>query len=240
MYIIVGIAFLLFIFGILIKYFKAYWLISGYNTASLEHKRKVDIAGLGKFVGESCFVIGLFMLVLAGLIHRGYAVASVFGWPLLCVYIMYILVKAQSFDPTTRTADGRMTFQVKVLVWAVSALLLVVLGGLAYGSMPPQIRVTSNQVEIGGIYASQIQMDHIQELSLKNSIPKVVKKTNGFDMGNILKGNFILQDIGHVKLYAHVGRPPYVYILTDEGYVIINYGDARKTQDLYDMIQGYK
>ncbi|MFU0827925.1 MAG: hypothetical protein ACFWTJ_10435 [Lachnoclostridium sp.] len=48
------------VFGILIKYKKCYWLISGYNTSSKEKKKNIDIAGLSKFTGNFCFIIAGF------------------------------------------------------------------------------------------------------------------------------------------------------------------------------------
>ena len=48
----VFVSILLFVFGIAIKYYKAYWLISGYNTMSVERKKNVDIKNLGNFLAK--------------------------------------------------------------------------------------------------------------------------------------------------------------------------------------------
>lgn len=48
---------LLVVIGILIKYKKAYWLISGYNTMSAEKKKNVNIEGLGNFTANICFLM---------------------------------------------------------------------------------------------------------------------------------------------------------------------------------------
>ena len=47
--ILAGVAVILGALGVMIRYFKWYWLIAGYNTMTRERKRQVDIEGLGKF-----------------------------------------------------------------------------------------------------------------------------------------------------------------------------------------------
>ena len=43
MWLIVAIGVLFLVMGVMIKHFKWYWLIAGYNTMSKEQKKKVDI-----------------------------------------------------------------------------------------------------------------------------------------------------------------------------------------------------
>lgn len=54
---------LLVLLGVMVKYYKAYWLISGYNTMSLEKKKNVDVVGLSRFIGNMCFVMAAIMLI---------------------------------------------------------------------------------------------------------------------------------------------------------------------------------
>lgn len=48
---------LLFIVAALIKYKKATWLISGYNTASREEKEKYDVEKLCRYMGNFIFTL---------------------------------------------------------------------------------------------------------------------------------------------------------------------------------------
>lgn len=58
--IVIGvIAILLLIMGILIKYFKYYWLIAGYNTATKEEKENYDIKGVSSVVGETVIMLAV-------------------------------------------------------------------------------------------------------------------------------------------------------------------------------------
>jgi hypothetical protein len=232
-----AVACLLFLFGVLIKHFKCYWLISGYNTASLEHKLQVDVEGLGRFMGDSCFVLAALLLIQAGLMYRKYAFGSLIILVIMPLYIIYMLIRAQSFDPTTRTADGRMKTHVKVILGSIIAVFCLVAAGLGYGSLPQEVVVTSEYVQIRGIYGMKIGIEEIRSVILEDSIPRVIRKTNGFNMGNILKGYFRVEDLGDVKLFVHMGRPPYIYIYADDMLVIINYKDVARTKELYDSIK---
>jgi len=64
----------LFIVGWLIRYKKATWLISGYNTASKEEKQKYDIDKLTRLMSSFVFILGsIFLLMfLASLLWAAY------------------------------------------------------------------------------------------------------------------------------------------------------------------------
>lgn len=232
-----AVACLLFLFGVLIKYFKCYWLISGYNTATLEHKLKVDIEGLGRFMGNSCFILAALLLIQAGLMYLKYTLGSLIILVIMPLYIIYMLVRAQSFDSTTRTASGRMKTHVKLILGSIIAVFCIVAAGLGYSSLPQKVTVASEYVQIGGIYGMKIRIEDIRSVILEDSIPRVIRKTNGFNMGNILKGHFRVEDLGDVKLFVHMGRPPCIYIYADDILLILNYRDSTKTRELFDSIQ---
>lgn len=56
---------LLIIIGYFIKYKKVTWLISGYNTASQEQKKKYDIEKLTRHVGNFLFILAVVFIVMA-------------------------------------------------------------------------------------------------------------------------------------------------------------------------------
>lgn len=60
-----GTALILLIVGWLIKYKKATWLISGYNTASKAKKNEYDVEKLTKAMGNFMFVFCGIFLVMA-------------------------------------------------------------------------------------------------------------------------------------------------------------------------------
>lgn len=74
--------------GAIIKFAKASWLISGYNTSSKEEKAKYDEEALCNFVGNLLFVLGgiIFLIGAAALLELPYfnVILSV-GWALFTI-----------------------------------------------------------------------------------------------------------------------------------------------------------
>lgn len=59
---------MLFVIGVLIKYFKAYDLIAGYNTAPREVKEQIDAKALGDFTGRQLMIAAFTPLLGYGLV----------------------------------------------------------------------------------------------------------------------------------------------------------------------------
>ncbi|MFH1239852.1 MAG: DUF3784 domain-containing protein [Candidatus Diapherotrites archaeon] len=97
--IFIWVAFVLFSLGILIKHFKCYELIAGYNTEPREKQKKYDIVGLSRLVGNSLFVMAGFSIITAILLHlnHNYAIAVfLFG---IILPVAYILINEKKFGP---------------------------------------------------------------------------------------------------------------------------------------------
>lgn len=58
--ILLAVALLIFILGLLVKYKKVTWLISGYNTASKEKQAEYDQKKLTRYVGNFLFILAGF------------------------------------------------------------------------------------------------------------------------------------------------------------------------------------
>ena len=80
----IGVVMLVFSFGILIRYFKAYFLIAGYNLMSDEKKKNVDIEGFSKLVGNHLCLIGIMWFIFIilnkyGIIYAVYVDPAAMG-----------------------------------------------------------------------------------------------------------------------------------------------------------------
>lgn len=85
------------VLGILIKFFKAHFLIAGYNIMSAEEKKRVDIDGLASLLGYGLIAGGV-LLFLGGVIHRyGILYASAISLVLYFIGLVLLLIKAQSY-----------------------------------------------------------------------------------------------------------------------------------------------
>lgn len=224
----------LFIFlGVAIKYFHCYWLISGYNTMSKEKKQKVDTQGLGNLLGNYCFLNAGLFACLAAAVELGLGWAQIMLGIVFALSTLYILIKAQSFDPSTRKEDGTMKTSVKLIIGSI-ALVFVAVGVLIYfSSLPAEINVTDESVEITGIYGETIPASEITGISISAHLPKVLAKTNGSNVGSRLKGNFRVEELGKVKLFVNADKPPFIVLHQGEEIIILNRDDPQKTKELY-------
>ncbi|MCX7921235.1 MAG: DUF3784 domain-containing protein [Clostridia bacterium] len=230
---LIGVGILTLIMGILVKHFKCYWLISGYNTAPAEYRKNIDIVGLSRLVGNLCFALAGVLMVSGILSYANYNAASMAVLALMFVITPYSIVKSQKYDLNVKKRfTSRKGFVTAMVIFLV--LIPIVVGTLVFqGAKEPSIDINKEYIEISGIYAERILMKDIRDIEIKDTIPKVIIKTNGYNFGNVLKGNFKLKDMGTGKLHIQSNKSPYIYIYKNEGYSIINLSGSTKTQEVY-------
>ena len=56
------------------------------------------------------------------------------------------------------------------------------------------------------------------------------------ELVHILRGRFILEDIGKAVLLINEKSSPYIFIETEDRHYIINYKDPNKTMELYNKL----
>ncbi len=223
------------ILGVLIKYFKCYWLIAGYNTASAEKKKNTDIVGLSRFVGNICFVIAGFLVLDYVLeVYLEYSDFSSYAMPVIIIILaVYAVIRAQKFKLSPEKNKINHLLRIIFIVFVIA----LPVGFIIYGISFQKVTVNSEYIKISGVHGIKQEIKDITDIELKNSIPKITRRTNGLSLFNIRKGNFKLKDIGKGKLYIYKGNPPYIYISTGNDYIIINYKDAKETEELYKKIK---
>ncbi len=90
---------------------------------------------------------------------------------------------------------------------------------------------------INGMYGLSVDYSKVIRIDTISSLPKIKARTNGYALGNTLKGNFKLYDQTKVKLFVEEGIPPYIHIKTDETELYLNFKDPVTTADLYQKIK---
>ncbi|MGI6307747.1 MAG: DUF3784 domain-containing protein [Dethiobacteria bacterium] len=224
------------VLGVLIKHLKWYWLISGYNTMTKEKKRNVDIEGLGKFLGNSLFVMAGLMITSSLFFHYNSRLAATVATFFIVPLIIFILIKAQKFDGNTRNADGTMNRSTKIIIGSIIVFFVGIGVIILISAQTPEILISAETVQIKGLYGIEIDRSDINDVNLVDIMPAVIRKTNGFDCGNILKGNFLLQGGVKAKLYVNAGKPPFIEITTQEGLIILNQGNPERTAALFQSL----
>ncbi len=125
MIIMLAVGFLFAVLGVLIKHFKWYFLISGYNTMSKERKKQVDIEALGNFLGNYLFLIAGLQFLGAYLLYINIPEASQVIPLAVVALIIYMLVNAQKYDSGALNPDGTMKISTKLILGTVFILFVV-------------------------------------------------------------------------------------------------------------------
>ncbi|MFW6036045.1 MAG: DUF3784 domain-containing protein [Halothermotrichaceae bacterium] len=247
--------------GILIKYFKMYWLIAGYNTASTEEKENEDEEGLGNLIGNFSFIIAGVFLAVELLRYLGLTVPVFMPYLILVIGIIIVLIKAQRYNKQEEKTDKKFLkyFKKEHIIGVVVIILIIAV--LGYIFLPAKVVFKEDYFQVKGLYGLKISMDNITEVQLKETIPPILMRTNGMDgFGRSSRGFYKLEELGKGKLFLqNTGKGPYLLIkyidsksdnsddsiaddnnnleLADKRYLIINYNDSDRTNKLYQRLR---
>lgn len=232
---------ILIILGISIKYFKAYWLISGYNTMSKEKKMNVDVENLGIMMGNFCFVLSglIFLFILSFLIQV--LVLTIFVSVIFTASIIVFIIKAQKFDGNALNPDGKYKKSTTLVISAIIGFLLLVFSGvgilLYQSNLPITYIVNNDALQITGMYGETIKVKDILDISITESLPEITLRTNGSAIGSKLKGYFNVTGYEDTKLFVDTKIPPFIIIKTENSSIIFNCDDRTKTENLYEQLK---
>lgn len=224
--------------GICVKYYKTYWLISGYNTMSAEKKKNVDVKNLARMMGNFCFVLAGFIFAFIFSLISGRITFALIVAAMLVAALIHFVIKSQKYDGNAMNSNGTMKKSAKIKIGAIIAFFIIVFLGvgilLHQSSKPATFNITEQYLEINGLYGETIHFEDIIHLSLSNEMPKITSRTNGSAIGNSLKGYFKAEEIGKVKLFVNTGTPPFIFIKKDNRTIILNAEDQAKTEEHED------
>lgn len=127
-----------------------------------------------------------------------------------------------------------------ILLWILSVLLIV---GLVFipNSTETKINVDAKELKIKGVYGLTISYSDIEQIDTISTMPTISLRTNGYDFGKTLIGNFKLSDDSRAKLFIKKGFAPFLMIKSKgQVPVYINFKEKGKTIDLYNHLLNKK
>lgn len=228
------VAIICFLLGWLIKYRKHYELLSGYNLLTETEKDHIDHEALGNFSGGTLLILGIIFLLSAVLellkLELSLSIIMVLTYPI----IIYTFYRSNQFGLLKPL--GKAKPFVVTLVLILMVLSILEFGPVFYSGSTGKVEVGNSGVLISGMFGTTINFNEIKEVRLDESIPLIKLKTFGYSLGEIRRGKFKLEKIGTGKLFLETNKGPYVYLATDESFIIINFRDETKTKELYEKI----
>lgn len=235
-YIAIGV--LMIFLGLSIHVFKWYFLISGYNTMPKEKQEKVNTEGLGRLIGIYFYSNGGISIAMGVLNALG--VKSVL-LPIIIFFsisTVYTLIKAQKYDGNMYDENGKLREGAwKQLVFTGgfgSVVIIFIIVMLFFSSQPAKVTFIDNGVQIHGMYGGVFEWDAIKDVKMIEELPAIGRRTNGSALGSNLKGYFMTEELGSVKLLVNTQKPPFIYLETDNGIVIFNTATENETQKIFD------
>lgn len=216
---------------------KSPWMIKQWRYASEEKRKNIDIKGLQELYCKS-MVCGGLGLILVGIIN--YFVKG--NWSIYAMIIIvfamtgYMIARTRRYD---KNPKSKKEMTIAATIMALSLFLVV--GLFIGGKMESKVTLDENSLTIGGMYGFTIAKDEIDTVYMAqlSELPKIEMRTNGYNDGQILKGNFRLTDWGGCKLFIHNAKEPVIVIKSEGKYTILNLYDAEATKKLYDELQNF-
>lgn len=88
---------------------------------------------------------------------------------------------------------------------------------MAVSSGEPKVEFGEETITFTGLYGQQIRYDDISDLMIMDTLPAISLRTNGFALGNILKGHFRTNNSETCILLVNTDHSPYLFIGLNDG-----------------------
>jgi len=148
------------------------------------------------------------------------------------------LLNKKGYGPGYDTAfdsSGRSGYYILASIILAGLILPIIL--IISGGKDTRLEFSDSAFTIKGMYGMSVDYSKIVSIDTISSLPRIRTRTNGYSLGNTMKGNFKLYDQTKVKLYVENGISPFICIKTAEIDLYLNFKDRKATVDLYTKIQ---
>jgi hypothetical protein len=105
------------------------------------------------------------------------------------------------------------------------------------GLRPPVVSVLPDLLSVRlGLHGDEIAMADIDQVTLEESLPRVLRRANGFALGATLRGRFVLEDVGDARLFIRRDAPPFVKVRANGRVLYVGFRERQRTLQLYDEL----
>ena len=134
--------------------------------------------------------------------------------------------------------DLRWRNRARLMVGGLILFVVAWIGWSFYAySQPPSVDISSFRFSVGtGLHGADVAFADIESVTLLDELPRILRRTNGFSSGGLLRGNFTLDQWGGGKLFINRNAPPYLVVRARDTFVVVNFEDASRTRELYGQL----
>lgn len=226
---------LMFVFAWLLYFKEAYWLLSGVNFSSRKKaEQDYDLKGLTKHFGKMCAWLGavLFLSGICAGLKQDMPIFMLLGS--MFIIIPVFLFGSERYMITGQ--KGQRTINIVVTLFLAGVLVFVIVI-MVNGSKAPVIDIRDGELVIDCSYGTEISIDSIESIGMIDLKDRNLSKRNGFNMGDTLRGYFLVEGVGPAMLYQQ-GKPGNtIDIKTYEKELLINLGSESANQELMNEIE---
>ena len=145
-------------------------------------------------------------------------------------------------EPLTQDEERQLRRRGRRLVVASLIFGALLLSGLAvwfsFEMRPPRVELSSAAFSVrSAMYGVELPLTEITAVVLRERLPRIRRRTNGFALARTLRGHFLLDQLGDGRLFIVAGKPPYVLVQTRDSYVIVNFEEPAQTRALYEALK---
>ena len=112
-----------------------------------------------------------------------------------------------AYGKKCKSGKGGSEQKSTVLVVTIAVVFLLELVAIVavsfHGSGDIKLSFNQNELEIHGLYGTNIPYEDIKQLSLKSCLPAIKHRSNGFEARKTRLGNFVTNDDLRIKLFTH-------------------------------------
>lgn len=121
---------------------------------------------------------------------------------------------------------------------AIGSIIIIVLVALVYvfGGRPANIEVDDEGITITGMYGDTYLYEDMDEIKLITTEFEILDRTNGSNIGTVLRGHFTTTEYGAVILFIDTEIKVYISIQIDNELVIFNLPSIEETESFYQTL----
>jgi hypothetical protein len=227
----------------ILHYFKLYYLISNYRMLPENIRHKIHWSSFTLFFRNVFLLVALF-LWLGWLLFKALGIS---GWsPLLSILLIIsgstiVIIRLQKITTKAASLNYSDAFSVRnqnITLLIIALIMIVLLGTLfGLGLKEPNVIVNGENITFTGIYSSSIPVDQIKKMEVREKLPHISKRTNGFALGNRYKGNFKIDKDSPVILYVSNSFEPVIYLELSNQQLYFNLKNRTRTNEIFEELK---